>query len=59
MNHTWPAGFLWGSATAAAQIEEELCDAIRAEVEKLDVDALSPREALDALYKLKALAREG
>ncbi|GAA3254013.1 hypothetical protein GCM10020258_11460 [Sphingomonas yabuuchiae] len=44
---------------AAAQIEEEQCDAIRAEVEKLDVDALSPREALDALYKLKALAREG
>jgi DNA mismatch repair protein MutS len=30
---------------AAAQIEEEQCDAIRAEVEKLDVDALSPREA--------------
>jgi len=45
--------------SAAAQIEEEQCDAIRAEVEKLDVDALSPREALDALYKLKALAREG
>ncbi|MGO1304884.1 DNA mismatch repair protein MutS [Sphingomonas parapaucimobilis] len=44
---------------AAAQIEEEQCDAIRAEVEKLDVDSLSPREALDALYKLKALAREG
>ena len=44
---------------AAAQVEEETCDAIRAEVEKLDVDALSPREALDALYKLKALAREG
>jgi DNA mismatch repair protein MutS len=44
---------------AAAQAEEEQCDAIRAEVEKLDVDSLSPREALDALYKLKALAREG
>ncbi|HJO66228.1 MAG TPA: DNA mismatch repair protein MutS, partial [Sphingomonas sanguinis] len=44
---------------AAAQIEEDQCDAIRAEVEKLDVDSLSPREALDALYKLKALAREG
>ena len=44
---------------AAVQAEEEQCDAIRAEVEKLDVDALSPREALDALYKLKALAREG
>ncbi|MDQ1157327.1 DNA mismatch repair protein MutS [Sphingomonas sp. SORGH_AS 950] len=44
---------------AAAQAEEEKCDAIRAEVEKLDVDSLSPREALDALYRLKALAREG
>lgn len=44
---------------AAAQAEEEQCDAIRAEVEKLDVDSLSPREALDALYRLKALAREG
>ncbi len=44
---------------AAAQVEEETCDAIRAEVEALDVDALTPREALDTLYRLKALAREG
>ncbi|MEH3102444.1 MAG: DNA mismatch repair protein MutS [Sphingomonas phyllosphaerae] len=44
---------------AAAQAEEEKCDAIRAEVEALDVDALTPREALDTLYRLKALAREG
>ncbi len=44
---------------AAAQVEEETCDAIRAEVEGLDVDALTPREALDTLYRLKALAREG
>jgi DNA mismatch repair protein MutS len=45
---------------AAAQVaEEETCDAIRAEVESLDVDALTPREALDTLYRLKALAREG
>ena len=44
---------------AAAQAEEEQCDAIRAEVEAIDVDALTPREALDTLYRLKALAREG
>jgi len=45
---------------AAAQVaEDEECDALRAEVEGLDVDALSPREALDTLYRLKALAREG
>ena len=44
---------------AAAQAEEAECDAIRAEVESLDVDALTPREALDTLYRLKALAREG
>ena len=43
---------------AAAQAEEEECDAIRAEVEALDVDALTPREALDTLYRLKALARQ-
>ncbi|RDE05776.1 DNA mismatch repair protein MutS [Sphingomonas aracearum] len=43
---------------AAAQAEEEQCDAIRAEVEALDVDALTPREALDTLYRLKALTRE-
>ncbi|WP_183932152.1 DNA mismatch repair protein MutS [Sphingomonas sp. BK345] len=44
---------------AAAQAEEAQCDAIRSEVEALDVDALTPREALDTLYRLKALAREG
>ena len=44
---------------AAAQAEEAECDAIRAEVEKLDVDALTPREGLETLYRLKALAREG
>jgi DNA mismatch repair protein MutS len=43
---------------AAAQAEEEECDAIRREVEALDVDALTPREALDTLYRLKALARQ-
>jgi DNA mismatch repair protein MutS len=40
-------------------VEEAQCDAIRAEVEALDIDALTPREALDTLYRLKALAREG
>ncbi|WP_093334140.1 DNA mismatch repair protein MutS [Sphingomonas rubra] len=44
---------------AAAVTEEQACDAIRAEVESLDVDALTPREALDTLYRLKALARDG
>jgi DNA mismatch repair protein MutS len=44
---------------AAAQAEEQACDAIRAEVEALDIDALTPREALDTLYRLKALARDG
>jgi len=42
---------------AAIEAEEEECDAIRAEVEALDVDALTPREALETLYRLKALAR--
>ncbi|WP_404374016.1 DNA mismatch repair protein MutS [Sphingomonas sp. MMS24-J45] len=44
---------------AAMEVAEQECDAIRAEVETLDVDALTPREALDVLYRLKALAREG
>jgi DNA mismatch repair protein MutS len=44
---------------AAAEAEEEQCDAIRAAVEALDVDALTPREALETLYRLKAIAREG
>ncbi|MDB5712157.1 MAG: mutS, partial [Sphingomonas bacterium] len=44
---------------AMAEIEEEQCDAIRAEVEQIDVDSLSPREALEILYRLKALSREG
>ena len=44
---------------AATQAAAETCDAIRAEVEALDVDRLSPREALETLYRLKTLAREG
>ncbi len=43
---------------AAMEVAEEQCDTIRAEVETLDVDALTPREALETLYRLKALARE-
>lgn len=44
---------------AAAQAEAETVDAVRAELDGLDVDSLSPRDALEALYRLKALAREG
>jgi DNA mismatch repair protein MutS len=44
---------------ALQEAEEEQCDAIRAEVEAIDVDALTPREALDVLYRLKAHSREG
>lgn len=44
-------------AAMAAEVEEET-DALKAEVEAIDVDALTPREALEVLYRLKALARE-
>ncbi len=44
---------------AMAEIEDETGDAVRAEVEALDIDALTPREALDVLYRLKNLARDG
>jgi len=44
---------------AAEKIEAEECDALRTEIDALDVDALSPREALDTLYRLKTLARDG
>ncbi|MGC6329913.1 DNA mismatch repair protein MutS [Rhizorhabdus sp. FW153] len=44
---------------AAAQAEEDKRDPLRLEIETIDVDALSPREALDLLYRLKALARDG
>nr|WP_315380195.1 DNA mismatch repair protein MutS [uncultured Sphingomonas sp.] len=43
---------------AAAHAEEEKVDALRHELDTLDIDALSPREALDVLYKLKGLATE-
>jgi DNA mismatch repair protein MutS len=41
---------------AAVEAMEETVDAVRAELDGLDIDALSPREALDVLYRLKALA---
>ncbi|MBB5710362.1 DNA mismatch repair protein MutS [Sphingomonas xinjiangensis] len=41
---------------AMAQQEEAQVDALRSELGALDLDALSPREALEVLYRLKALA---
>ncbi|WBY09886.1 DNA mismatch repair protein MutS [Sphingomonas sp. 7/4-4] len=43
---------------AAAEAEEEKVDALRSELEAIDIDALSPREALETLYRLKGLAGE-
>jgi len=43
---------------AAMEQEEEVVDALRAELGGLDIDALSPREALEVLYRLKGLAGE-
>ncbi len=43
---------------AAIEAEEEAIDTLRAELDGIDVDALSPRDALEALYRLKAIARE-
>ncbi|WP_423607347.1 DNA mismatch repair protein MutS [Sphingomonas sp. MS122] len=40
---------------AAAEQEEEAVDALRAELAGLDIDSLTPREALDTLYRLKTL----
>lgn len=40
---------------AAAVQEEEAVDALRAELAGLDLDSLSPRDALDTLYRLKTL----
>ena len=42
---------------ATLQAEEEEGDALREAIEAIDVDALSPREALDTLYALQAKAR--
>ena len=41
---------------ALARDEPEAVDPLKAAVAALDVDALTPREALEALYRLKALA---
>ena len=38
---------------AAAAAEEEECDAVRDRLRSIDVDALTPRNALDLLYELK------
>ncbi len=43
---------------AAAQAEEEQCDALRDTLAALDIDALTPRDALDLLYRLKQQAAE-
>ncbi|MDV3457716.1 DNA mismatch repair protein MutS [Sphingomonas sp. HF-S4] len=44
---------------AAVEAEAEKVDALRTELEALDVDALSPRDALETLYRLKGLAVDG
>jgi DNA mismatch repair protein MutS len=38
---------------AAAEAEEEQCDAVRDRLQELDLDALTPRDALEVLYDLK------
>jgi DNA mismatch repair protein MutS len=43
---------------AMAEPEEEAVDALREKLGGVDVDALSPREALDVLYDLKKLMKE-
>ena len=43
---------------AAAEHEEEQCDELRERLQALDVDALTPREALELLYELKRQAGE-
>ena len=43
---------------AAAQAEEAAPDPLRSEIEGVDVDSLSPREALELVYRLKAIVRE-
>ena len=38
--------------------DEDSPDTLRAELESIDPDALTPREALDLLYRLRELARD-
>ncbi len=49
---------LFAALQAEEEEEEAPVDAVRAELDALDVDALSPRAALEALYRLKNLGRE-
>ena len=44
--------------SAAVQAEQQECHSLRNTLSALDVDALSPREALDMLYQLKREAGE-
>jgi len=44
---------------AAAAIEEIAADPLRDAVAGIDADALTPREALDLIYKLKGLLADG
>lgn len=43
---------------ATAEVEPSQPDALRATLDHIDVDAMSPRDAIDALYRLKALRRD-
>jgi DNA mismatch repair protein MutS len=44
---------------AAASQEEEQCDELRERLQALDVDALTPKQALELLYELKRDAANG
>ncbi|WJY19416.1 DNA mismatch repair protein MutS [Alteriqipengyuania flavescens] len=44
--------------SAAMEAQEEECDQLRETLSALDIDALSPREALEKLYELKREAGE-
>jgi DNA mismatch repair protein MutS len=46
-------------AAAAAQEEEPVEDPVRAAIDAIDADSLSPREALELVYRLKQLAAGG
>jgi DNA mismatch repair protein MutS len=43
---------------AAASQEEEQCDELRERLQALDVDALTPKQALELLYELKREAND-
>ncbi len=43
---------------AALEAEEEQCDELRERLQALDIDALSPRDALELLYELKRQAAD-